>query len=287
MIKLEGQGTRGLNNQADHTAVCQSNYYSKVKLQLAKTFSKAAKVYQHKAEIQQCIANHLLDRIETEIRHKPPIHWLDLGCGSGYLLNQLVQRNNSDTHIGIDIAHGMLLEAQQITSSSFLNADAESLPLAGATISHVISSMALQWASSPQRVMAEIARVLRINGRASLAILRNDSLPELHQGWQHLGQGSRVNQFATRSDWCNAVEQAGLQIKQVNSQRFQTRHNNLLELLYSIKGVGAGTTLNNTAQPLRRQDLKALEQWWRQEYQVDNSLTLTYIVDFWYLTRHQ
>ena len=256
----------------------------KAKQQLANRFSKAAKQYQQKAEVQSRIADHLLKLIAADGYHKPKSMWLDLGCGSGYLLEKLAQTNNEDRFLGIDIAHGMLLEAQKMQSGYVLNADAELMPLRTGIIDHVISSMALQWVSSPQRVMAEIARVLGVNGQVSLAILREDSLPELHLGWQYLGQGNRANKFASRGAWLQGIEQAGLKVKQVKQQTFLTQHNNLSDLLYSIKGIGAGTTITKTTQPLRRTDLKNLEQWWQREHLINNSLTLTYTVDFWQLT---
>lgn len=283
MTMLGNQFAFTQNSDGNTDTFHAPNDHAKLKQQLADSFSRAAKHYHDNAQVQQRIADHLLKQIKA-MNNELRSNWLDLGCGSGYLLNQLAARSSTNNYFGIDIAHGMLIEAQRANQAHFFNADAESLPLCAGSIDHLVSSMALQWVSHPMTVMPEIARVLSKDGTASLAILRADSLPELHQGWQHLAQGSRVNQFASRSDWQNGIEQAGLSVKRIEKQSFQTLHRNLFDLLYSIKGIGAGPTLNKTAHPLRRADLKNLAQWWQQEHQIDNSLVLTYTVDFWQLT---
>lgn len=257
------------------------------KQKLAAAFSRRASAYQQHAQVQRTIADELCRRV---IDRQATEYALDLGCGTGYLGRNLAR--GQDVWASVDIAFNMLGEAKQQRELSgdkhrqvFLQADAEALPFAAAEFDLVVSSMALQWVAEPRRCMAEIARVLCVGGRAHLAILRHDSLAELHQGWQRLGQSFRVNQFAPRAQWLSAMQQSSLTVQSVTQQGFVTHHPTLLALLHSINGIGAGTTAEAGKRALRKSDLHQLQRWWKQSHSDSFGLRLSYLVDFYQLVK--
>lgn len=84
---------------------------------------------------------------------------LEIGCGRGALAGV------SDRYIGVDLS----LPALASGHGRRLCADAESLPVRAGSIAFVFSWAALEHVPNPERVLAEIERVLRPGGVALLA----------------------------------------------------------------------------------------------------------------------
>jgi malonyl-CoA O-methyltransferase len=256
---------------------------------VAQSFSKAAASYDAIASVQRDIAQYLTDQLALPQKGR----FLDLGCGTGYLMHRLALP--SHTWCGADIAAGMLEQVklrQWTYAPELVVANAEALPFEAESFDTVVSSMALQWVNHPVRALAEIKRIIKPAGKAHLAILRRDSLAELHQGWESLQQGYRVNRFAGREEWILAAQQAGLNLQAVSQSSFVTLHSALRPLLHSIKDIGAGATnacangMDSRPHPrITKQDLRSLEYWWRSHHAQHEQLRLTYKVDFFHFSR--
>lgn len=96
---------------------------------------------------------------------------LDVGCGSGLLLELL--RPLSARLVGIDFSERMIrLARERVPEARLVLADAESLPFTDGSFDVVVSATVIQNAPSPERVLNEIARVLRKGGLAVLTSLK-------------------------------------------------------------------------------------------------------------------
>ncbi|MDM7859915.1 methyltransferase domain-containing protein [Alteromonas sp. ASW11-36] len=253
------------------------------KSRVAAAFSRSAQNYAEIALVQRSIAEQLARQVTVL-----PItgRIMDLGCGTGYLTRLL--KKPQQQWLCVDLASGMLEHASKLNQQcshtrdcEYLQGDMEALPITENLLDTIVSSMALQWAQSPQRVCAELKRTLKPQGQAYLAILRHDALPELRQGWQSIGQSKRVNQFATRHQWLSAAHSVGLKTAAVKQHDFVTEHTDIRTLLHSIRGIGAGVT-RSPQLPLKRNDLHSLQRWWQQNHARENGLQLTYSVDFYH-----
>lgn len=226
------------------------------KVLIAKGFNKQAKQYDQHSQVQQDIALHalaLLPKLSDTVARVQCI--VDLGCGTGAYLAYLLEL--ADITIGIDVSRNMLKQAQtkakslsnvsEQHQSVFINADAEVLPLKSTSVDIVFSSMALQWCFNPAQLLAEVHRVLKQGGKATLAILVDGSFKGLHLAYQTLGIPSRVNQFASSSTWLQAASQLNWQVDHSEASH-HTQHTSLLDMLQSIKRVGANTKQANVAQ---------------------------------------
>ncbi len=225
-----------------------------LKAALSSRFNKHAHEYDKHAVVQKQIAEYALSILSSKF-DKPSSNsvLLDLGCGTSNYLHQLGQFAN--TTIGIDVSHNMLRQslvkshatsfaqkrlAQKQQSASFLNADAEQLPIATNSINTVFSSMALQWCMSPEKVMSELNRVLMPMGQGTLAILIDKSFASLHDAYQQIGIQSRLNRFYSVSDWLETANVHSWSIEH-ELKTFYTQHPSVIDMLRSIKKVGAGT----------------------------------------------
>src|SRR3954453_16604187 len=92
---------------------------------------------------------------------------LDVGCGTGWYAAGL-RRGCRDlaglTVIGADLSAGMLASARAAGAEPLLQADAERLPLAAASVDVVVTRGVLHHLPSPQAALAEWKRVLKPDG---------------------------------------------------------------------------------------------------------------------------
>lgn len=214
---------------------------------IAAGFDKAARHYEKSAVVQAEIAQYGLNQFAKLIHQRVPV-LVDLGCGTAKSYEQL--NTHCDHYFGLDLSVNMLQQAHINKHSdntvegnnnyTFINADAENLPFHAATIDAFYSSMALQWCASPNALFSEVKRTLKPNGVAMLAIMVDGSFHNLHQAWQDLGITSRVNRFASATQWLDAANKFTWQVKgEVHT--FTTQHDSVIAMLSSIKSVGANT----------------------------------------------
>lgn len=264
------------------TKSCEKLRIKQTKATIAAGFNKQASQYNRYAKVQQDIAHVALSQFSKELKTGSTL--LDLGCGTGAYMSRL--QAFTSTLIGLDLSRNMLRQARSnlqpkpVCSSSdsqsenallaspvpsyqsvFVQADAESLPFISGSIDAVFSSMALQWCSQPQALIQEVHRVLSANGRATLAIMVDGSFERLHQAYGLIGVPSRVNRFAASEDWLKACEKLSWRVE-YKEQMFGTQHTSVLDMLRSIKRVGANAKVNgilasnkSSAQSIQNRDV--------------------------------
>ena len=107
---------------------------------------------------------------------------LDLACGTGDL-SELAAATGARV-LGIDFARNMLVGAsRRRIRATFIQADANTLPLPSAAVSVVLSGFALRNFVSIPRALQEAARVLKPGGR--LALLEVDTPRQPLLKWGH------------------------------------------------------------------------------------------------------
>ena len=107
------------------------------------------------AQIQKAFPNTLADALEI----------LDVGCGAGFLTNDLAKSNFRVT--GVDLSESSLEVAQKYDHTkkvSYQTADAYMLPFDENRFSVVTCMDFLEHVESPEKVVREIARVLKPGG---------------------------------------------------------------------------------------------------------------------------
>lgn len=103
---------------------------------------------------------------------------LDLGTGPGHVALEIAWRQPELRMVGLDLAAHMVMRARQQAGRTGLNGriawpqgDGHALPFADGSFDLVVSSMALHHWDDPSRVLDEIARVLKPDGRYSITDL--------------------------------------------------------------------------------------------------------------------
>lgn len=114
--------------------------------------------------------------LRAEARHRNP--WLaaqiaerlgegpqrivDLGCGAGFLANDLAARGH--TVVGVDTTPENLAVAAAHGTAQYLEADARDVPLASGTVDVVAAMDLLEHVEDPSRIVAEASRLLAPDG---------------------------------------------------------------------------------------------------------------------------
>ncbi|MCE2570060.1 malonyl-ACP O-methyltransferase BioC [Motilimonas eburnea] len=219
------------------------------KSSIAQAFSKAAASYDSAAQFQRDTGHKLLDPVLSRANVEPLAsqRWLDLGSGTGYFTELLAA---SGAHVvGLDLALGMLSHAKAQRSSqgskqlshplTWVNGDAESLPLQDNAFDLVFSTLALQWCDDLGRALQEAHRVLKPQGEMYFTTLVAGSLTELTQAWQQVDDKHHVNAFLSQAEIAAAVCQADFSHVELQVLPEVVSYPNALALLRDLKGIGA------------------------------------------------
>ncbi|BFT30842.1 malonyl-ACP O-methyltransferase BioC [Alteromonas sp. D210916BOD_24] len=246
---------------------------------VAKRFSKAAVKYDALAGIQKRVAEQTLGNLPAQLKGNA----IDIGCGTGIHTSALHARGANA--FGIDIAEGMLtLARQNYPKVKFVQASALALPFHQATFNTVFSSMALQWVKNTFRAAQQIAHILAPCGVAELAIMVDGSFEELKNARKMAHLTDANTPMANSASWEAAFNQAGLSVSRVITRDYVDTHPDIMSLLRSVKGVGAGETGKHQA-PLSRQQVKALSAVYHNTSPVQGELPLTYRISHFRLEK--
>lgn len=113
----------------------------------------------------QAVHKRLLEYIELPSKSEV----LDIGCGTGRLLNRLAARFQDMRGFGLDLSPQMLCQARQNNNYHprliFIEGKAESLRFATNQFDAVFNTISFLHYPEPQLFFNEVARVLKTDGR--------------------------------------------------------------------------------------------------------------------------
>jgi ubiquinone/menaquinone biosynthesis C-methylase UbiE len=92
---------------------------------------------------------------------------LDVGCGTGVLLEMLARRTGAGLRVGLDFSPPMLARARERLGADAVLAagDALALPFADASFEFVLTNSSLHYWPDAEAALDELVRVLRPGGR--------------------------------------------------------------------------------------------------------------------------
>ncbi len=142
--------------------------------------------------------------------------------------------------VALDIAEGMLRHARpQGGARYFVAGDAERLPLRGAGLDLIFSSLALQWCEDFASVLGEARRVLRRGGTFAFSSLCVGTLQELRDSWQAVDGFTHVNRFRTLDTYQRLCRDSGLQLLGLEVRPEVLHFADLRQLTHELKALGA------------------------------------------------
>jgi ubiquinone/menaquinone biosynthesis C-methylase UbiE len=130
--------------------------------------------HHHPKGIVRWVETRRTAAVLRSIAAKPEHSILDVGCGTGTMLSRLP----GNQRIGIDLSRFMVNRARERLGSSVqvLLGDAEELPFPTASFDRVIASSLFSHVLHPDRVAAELKRVLKPGGRIVVSVSDEDQI---------------------------------------------------------------------------------------------------------------
>ena len=133
-------------------------------------FTKAAEVYDggHAGIYEMCRDDY--PPILEELKRYPFTDLLDVGCGTGSMIELLAKEYPDRRYTGLDLTPKMIevAKAKRIPNAEFLVGDSEALPFAAESFDAVICANSFHHYPNPQKFFDGAARVLRPGGRLIL-----------------------------------------------------------------------------------------------------------------------
>jgi len=254
------------------------------KKMMRRSFSRAAAAYDATAVLQREVCTRMLERLDY-IKLQPA-QLLDAGSGTGWGGRKLAEKYPAAMVISLDIAIGMLQNAQSHSSwwqklfggVRQLCADVEALPLASGSVDMVWSNLAVQWCNDLPATFVELQRVLKTEGLLMFSTFGPDTLKELRQAFNGVDERSHLNRFADMHDIGDMLMQAGFAEPVMDMEYMTLTYDDVRGVLQDLKTIGAHNTTAGRGQGLMGKNAWArlLENY--EKLRRDGKLPATYEV---------
>lgn len=228
-------------------------------------FERAAESYDGAAGLQREIAKRIADRLDKlNYQKHQPTQILDVGCGTGYITKDLLERYPQASVLALDLAHSMARKTESLEGLSrkpkAICADAESLPFKEDSIDFIVSSLMLQWSNDLNKVFNGFHHVLAPNGLLLFSTFGPKTLSEIRQSWSVVDNYPHTSRFSDKHEITNALVQAGFQNPVVDMEMITMTYDSVRQLMRDIKQIGASNTDSNRSKGLMgKKKLKAFE----------------------------
>ncbi len=209
-------------------------------------FDLAARDFDSADFVYALTRDGLLSRLEPLIVAAEAM--LDLGCATGSAGASLRKRFGRGHIVSVDLSREMLRQAKDkrrwFTRRSQVQADAGQLPFIEQCFDVVFSNLLLPWINNPERVFAEVGRVLKPGGVFAFATLGPDSLLTLARAWSEVDSAAHVRRFADMHDVGDALVRAGLSDPVLDVDRLTIQYESARRLFDDLTRTGARNTLS-------------------------------------------
>lgn len=239
---------------------------------VAQHFDRAATSYAQHDEIQRKAAHDLLGYANA-VKPISPETIVDIGCGPAAETTRL--ESYSQQYLGIDISREMLAQAQTLNPHlSWLQGHWTALPLANESVDWVFANLSLQWVDDLNTAFAEVYRVLKPGGIATVNTLLPGTFSSLQNSWAEVDNKPHINNFSTLADITQATETFPWLHKTFYTHDYVQHFSNLRALLTSIKGVGASLVKrDNNSGLMTKSKFQTLENTY-ETYRISGGLPL-------------
>lgn len=259
-------------------------------------FHRHAREYDRHAVVQKRVISQLSQLVRNHLSEAPQ-SILDIGCGTGLLLQQLHRMHPEARLSGLDLAPDMISRSRERlgVDAVLVQGDAESLPFCEGVFDLLVSTSTLQWLDELDTFFHECSRVMSDDSLLCIAFFGGSTLWELREcyrdvierhGTTHLGLLNRLHNFKSRDDVQMALEKLDFDSVICSSETEIEYHHDVHQLLRSIKNIGAGAKGTGGGGLGWRRILNEISGCYRDKFQSGGVIPATYEV-FYVVARKQ
>lgn len=233
------------------------------KEKIADSFSKSVENYHQKAEIQKKVANGLIASIQPWKEIIPPGPILEVGCGTGFLSELIMEEFPNRDFLITDASSGMVSFTKERIGNServqfeVLNVDEIDNP--EPTYSLIVSNFAAQWFDDTAIGLENLTKMLNPGGIMVTAFPGNQSFMEWYECCLELGLPYTANPLPDVEEIVIKLSLNPVQVDYYENDLFQN-FSSSIDFLKHIKEIGAGTS--KTGKQLSNKQLKLLTTFW-------------------------
>ncbi len=180
---------------------------------------------------------------------------LDLGCGAGVEADLLSQYYPDAMVVGLDICGAPLFKYAPCRSFLAAVGDADHLPYQRGVFDLVVSNLLLPWCDV-DKVLGEVARVLRPGGALVFATLGPDTLCEAHAAWNHVDTFAHIHDFTDMHDLGDTLIRHGFVEPVMDVQMLGLTFADIRGLVRDLRALGGTNALAT-----RRRTLTGKHRW--------------------------
>ncbi len=206
-------------------------------------FDAAAKQYEQHAVLQKESLNRLIERLSDDTKVAPE-NILDLGCGTGWAVPELLKMFPTSQIIAADFAPGMVDQVPAHPQVSARVTDAHAIDVHAQSCDLVFSNLMLQWCDE-STVIQEIKRALRPGGLLHLTTMGEHTLHELKLAWQAIDEQPHVNEFVPAAKIADLTLQLGFEDVIADSEFITMTYANVVDMMRDLKNIGAHNVDHN------------------------------------------
>lgn len=227
------------------------------------SFSKSVNKYHEKAEIQQKVAKGLTASIKPWKEIIPTGKVLEVGCGTGFLSELMLQEFPDREFVLSDASSNMVeftknrLQKSERVEFQVLNVDDIKDPKP--TYSLIISNFAAQWFEDTSVGLEILTKMLKPGGLLLTAFPGNKSFMEWYECCLELGLPYTVNPLPNIEEVAVKLSLSPVQLDYYENDLFQDFQSSM-EFFRHLKEIGAGTS--TTGKSLSYKQLKLLTNFW-------------------------
>jgi len=252
-----------------------------------KSFSTRADYYDSLAVVQKRVTDRFAALLTENMA--PPDAILDIGAGTGRLLESLNKQFPDAELVGVDLAFGMTSYAKKRFQGSanvlLACGDAECLPFREKSFDLVVSTSTYQWIDPLETAFAEVFRILRPKSWFSFALFGERTLFELRESYQSAVSAAgralpdRTHRFISQKGVLDLLTAAGFKSVTAESEIEVEIHREVKDLVRSLKGIGAGSASGKALGGLSgRSVMEEMIQVYNERFGVSGGVPATYEV---------
>ncbi len=264
---------------------------SSQKEKIADNFSQGVQRYLTHSPVQKQCANQLLKILDNRREEIPTGSILEIGCGTEFVTQGLIQCFPRRFLEIIDISPEMLtycqnslvISPEQRDLIKFRQKDGEKIDPMRHSYAAIISNFTVQWFQDLTNSINRLLNTLHPQGILFIAFPNDQSFPEWKNACEALNLPFTRNQLPNTIQLIQQLPIGTLETR-FYEDKIKLNYDNAKAFFRSLKVIGAGLNLEN--QRLSLPQMKQLINYWNQT-NASGKLEVTYSVTFLVMRRNQ